>query len=390
MPIRRGRRRSHWIVVATCLAVLATATAVAVRAEPAAKGASAGARPGGSSTGSATLSPTSTSGGPHPLSFGIAYGGALLNQSAKQLGRSLDDAVALGVKWVRTDLPWDLVQPSGPRQYDWSSVDRVVNAAAARGLKVLPILNNPPYWARSSACKTQADCAPAGDSAYASFAAAAATRYAPKGVHAWEIWNEPNIGVWLPHPDPAAYEKLLAAASTALRRADRDAFVVLGGLAAVPTQPGSNYISAFDFLTAVARLGGTKYVNAVGYHPYSLPTLPSAAPTFQTISGTRDNLVAVLQEYGTPDVSIWLTETGAQVSEAKVGVTADPLRFQATYATDLVQTVARNPHVGADFWFSDQDFPGLVYGLHGSDGSPRPAFAALKAAIASCRCDSER
>ncbi|MGH6657870.1 MAG: cellulase family glycosylhydrolase [Actinocrinis sp.] len=324
------------------------------------------------------------------LSFGIAYGSALLTESDKTLARSLDDAVAVGAKWVRTDLPWDLVQPSGPYQYDWQSVDRIVDAANARGLKVLPILDDPPHWARQSVCKTQVDCPPADNSTYAHFASVASARYAPQGVHAWEIWNEPNIGVWLPKPDPAAYEKLLAATSTALRKADRAAYIVLGGLAAVPTQPSAKYISAFDFLTAVARLGGTRYVNAVGYHPYSLPTLPSVAANFQAISSSRDNLVAVLQKYGTPEVSVWLTETGAQVNEKKVGVAADPLQLQATYATDLVQTVATNRYVGADFWYSDRDFPGLLYGLRAGDGTQRPAFNALKAAIASCGCDSKK
>src|SRR5581483_5800273 len=175
-------------------------------------------------------------------------------------------------------------------------------------------------------------------------------------------------------------------------KADSHAFIVLGGLAAVPTQPSINYVSPFDFLTAVAALGGTKYVNAVGYHPYSLPTLPSVAANFQLISSSRDNLVAVLQKYGTPDVSIWLTESGAQVSEALNAQVTDPLALQAAYATDLVQTVALNGHVGADFWFSDEDFPkaGLLYGLRDGGGKLRPAFNALKTAIASCGCNSKQ
>lgn len=387
MPNRPGRR-SHWIVVAVSFVMATAATAVAVQTEPVAKGAVSPGR----SIASAKSSPSPTSSGPHLLSFGIAYGGALLNESGAALGKSLDDAVAIGAKWVRTDLPWDLVQPSGPNTYAWESVDRLVSAANQRGLKILPILDNPPFWARESVCKTQVDCPPASDSAYAHFAAVAAARYAPRGVHAWEIWNEPNIPVWLPKPDPAAYEKLLAATSTALRKADRHAFVVMGGLAAVPTQPSSNFVSAFDFLTSVAKLGGTKYVNAVGYHPYSLPTLPSGAANFQAISSARDNLVAVLQKYGTPDVSIWLTETGAQVNEKLGGAVTDPLALQASYATDLVQTVAQNGHVGADFWFSDEDFPksGLLYGLRDAGGKLRPAFNALKEALASCSCNSKQ
>jgi hypothetical protein len=375
--------------VAASLVVATGATAVAVQAEPVTTAAHAGA------SAKSSLSPANA--GPHKLNFGIAYGSVLLDESDAALAKSLNDAVAVGAKWVRTDLPWDLVQPSGPNQYNWQGVDRVVAAANARGLKLLPILDAPPYWARKSVCKTQVNCPPASVSTYAHFAAAAAARYAPRGVHAWEIWNEPNIGVWLPKPDPAAYERLLAATSAALRKADREAFVVLGGLAAVQTLPSAKFVSAFDFLTAVAKLGGTRYVNAVGFHPYSLPTLPSVAGYFQAISGARDNLVSVLQKYGTPKVSIWLTETGAQVSEKVAGQAPNPkspaaLQLQAAYATDLVQTVAANGHVGADFWYSDQDFPrsNLYFGLRAADGSPRPAFNALKTAIASCGCNSNK
>jgi hypothetical protein len=325
------------------------------------------------------------------LSFGIAYGGGLFDETDAQLATSLDDAVAVGAKWARTDLPWDLVQPSSPSQYKWQGVDRVVNAAKARGLKLLPIIDAPPTWARASACKTQEACPPASATAYANFAAAAAARYAPLGVHAWEIWNEPNIGVrWLPKPDPTAYEKLLAATSTAVRHADRHAFIVLGGLAAVNTVPSQNYDSAFDFLTTVAQLGGLKDVNAVGFHPYTMPVLASVGENFTTISSARDNLVAVLQKYDAPSLPIWLTESGAQVNEPNPP--SDPIQLQAAYATDLVQTVAQNPHVGADFWFSDQDFPkaNLAYGLRGPDGKPRPVLNTLKTAIASCGCNSKQ
>ena len=405
MPIRLGRR-PHWIVVTASLAVLLTATAVAVHAEPPANSAAA-AKPGASGTAGATGmtgasgsasaapsasgSPTTAASGPHMLSFGIAYGGGLFDESDTQLATSLNDAVAVGAKWARTDLPWDLVQPSGPSQFKWASVDRVVNAAKARGLKLLPIIDAPPTWARSSACKTQEACPPASATAYANFAAAAAARYAPLGVHAWEIWNEPNLGArWLPKPDPAAYQKLLAAASTAVRHADKHAFIVLGGLAAVNTVPSLNYLSAFDFLTAVAQLGGLKSVNAVGFHPYTMPVLASVGENFTTISSARDNLVAVLQNYGEPDMPIWLTESGAQVNEPNPP--SDPIQLQAAYATDLVQTVSQNAHVGADFWFSDGDFPkaNLAYGLRDPSGNPRPVFNALKTAIASCGCNSKQ
>ena len=406
-------RRSHWLVAASCVAAVSLATAAAVYREPAKSppiaatstsgpkvttsgGEAAGAAQNGQSPVAGSGSPSSSS-GVHKINFGLAYGATLIAESDAALASSLNDAVAVGAKWIRVDLPWDAIQPASPTQYDWQKFDRVVTATSVRGLKIDAVLNDPPYWARQSVCKNLQSCPPADFTAYAHFASVAATRYAPRGVHTWEIWNEPNIGAWAPKPDPAAYEKLLVLAAKALHAADRHAFVILGGMAAVATNPSLNYLSTFSFLSTVASLGGTRYIDAVGFHPYSLPVAPASAPNFQTISSARDNLVGVLQQYGTPNVPIWLTETGAQVNFGVANLppaqvaTASALQAQATYATQLVAYVKGNQNVAADFWYSDQDDPSaaLYFGLRGADGKARPSFTAFRDAIASCGCNND-
>jgi hypothetical protein len=390
MPVLT-RRRPHWIVVGCCLLAIGASTAFAVGGEPSAKALSAEAK----STASAkpTAKATSTQ---HTLSFGLAYGDTLLGASDRTIDTALDDAVTLGAHWIRVDLPWESVQPESWDGYDWGQFDEIADAAQDRGLKIDAILDDVPSWARESSCRTNYACPPAEFSQFAAFAAAAATHYAPLGVNTWEVWNEPNIDAWAPGPDPAAYEQLLVDTSKALRAAEPDAFVILGGLAAVIDDPKLERMDAFDFLTQVAALGGTKYVNAVGFHPYSLPVLPSQSVNFQMISSSPQNLVSVLQRYGTPNVSIWLTETGAQVTGAGPdGNVTEPAiktreQQQAAYATNLVQTVAANSYVGADFWYSDQDDAAnnLYFGLRRANGTYRPAFDALKDEISACGCDN--
>ncbi len=106
----------------------------------------------------------------------------------------------------------------------------------------------------------------------------------------------------------------------------------------------------------------------------------------------------MLDTYGTPDLPIWITETGAPTNgpgTAADGKTIPPdathvtEAFQAEIATDTVPASAANPHVGAVFWFADQDsgtdkdkaHRSMFYGLRHYDGKPKPALAALKAAI---------
>src|SRR5712692_5880561 len=113
----------------------------------------------GSAAPATTASTTSSAGG--GLRFGLTYPEILPAMDAATLGRYLDDAVSLGVTWIRFDLPWDMVQPNSASSSDWSAIDRVVNAANARHLSLLPIVQYTPGWARPSSCTGSDHCAPA-------------------------------------------------------------------------------------------------------------------------------------------------------------------------------------------------------------------------------------
>ncbi|PBC77877.1 cellulase (glycosyl hydrolase family 5) [Streptomyces sp. TLI_235] len=350
----------------------------------------------------AVPSPTAPQNGKQ-LRIGLAFGDTLTWKSDQDLAIGLDDAVELGATWIRVDLSWNNIQPDSPKSYLWQRFDRVVKAAHARKLEVLPTIGYTPGWARTAGCTDDPSCPPAKPDVFAAFARDAAQRYAPMGIHVWEIWNEPNIPFWAPKPDAAAYTRLLTVTSKALRGADPKAYLLLGGLAAVSTDPSAGHISHTEFLEQVCRLGGNKLVDALSYHPYTYPHLPSAKTEFGTameeISSAKDNLVAVLDKYGTPNMPIWITETGAPTNGpggAADGRTIPPNAshvtegFQADIASDTIPAAAANPHVTAVFWFAEQDAGtakdkkrrSLFYGLRRYDGSRKPAFQAFKDAAA--------
>ncbi|MBM9622022.1 cellulase family glycosylhydrolase [Streptomyces zhihengii] len=340
---------------------------------------------------------------PPPLRTGIAYGNTLVSMPDAELAAALDDVVSLGGGWVRADLAWRDVQADGPDAYRWHLFDRVVEAARARDLEVLPVLAYTPPWARPDGCASD-KCAPADPAAFAAFAGAAAARYAQRGVHIWEIWNEPNlVRFWQPAPDPAAYAVLLREAGRALRAADPAARVVLGGLGAAPS--GGGDIAQTEFLAEVCERGGNRLVDAVGYHPYTYPDLTAVAghtTAWDAVAGGPDSLEGVLAAYGTPGLPVWITETGAPTggpgtasdgSPAASGPAATHVTEarQAAVAADVVRAAAADPVVGALFWYSDRDLGTDrstnedFYGLRRSDGSPKPALGALRRAIGALR-----
>ncbi|MFC8449250.1 cellulase family glycosylhydrolase [Kitasatospora sp. NPDC057223] len=401
-------RRQRLLVAVVAFVISAVATIVATDSPSA-------VAPSDSAPGSTSSAPAPAGGESGPaaaqasngrqLHIGIAYGDTLTWKSDKDLAIGLDDAANSGAKWVRVDLSWKNIQPENSKHYEWQRFDRVVKAARDRKLEVLPTIAYTPAWARKAGCQgDDASCPPADPALFAAFAEDAAQRYAPMGVHTWEIWNEPNIPFWAPKPDPAAYTKLLEVTSKALRAADPKAYVLMGGLAAVGTNPEKAYVSQTDFLTEVSKLGANRMVDAISYHPYTYPDLPSARTTygtaFEQISTAKDNLVAVLDKYGTPDLPIWLTETGAPTdgpgtaadgkSNAADTATHVTEEFQAAIATDTIPASAANRHVEAVFWFADQDagtdkdraHRSLFYGLRRYDGSPKPSLDAFGSAIA--------
>ncbi|MCT9082299.1 cellulase family glycosylhydrolase [Streptomyces fulvoviolaceus] len=337
------------------------------------------------------------------LRFGLAFGDTLMWMTDAERAKALDDAEELGVKWLRVDLSWRNIQPDYSTQYLWERFDRVVDAAGARGLEVLPTISYTPRWAADPNCgSTSQTCPPADNAQFAEFARQAAARYAPKGVHTWEIWNEPNIKpFWQTGPDAERYANLLAKTAKAVRSADSKAYLLLGGLAAVDTIPSKQYVSHKTFLAELGRLGALKQVDAISYHPYTYPLLPStesaSGTTFQDIDRSHDNLVSILKRYGKPKMPIWLTETGAPTwstgkpadSEDAKGTAHVTPRFQAEIATDTVQASAAIPSVDVVFWFSYQDGEPETaesrkarhYGLTYYDGRRKPSFEALEKAI---------
>ena len=342
--------------------------------------------------------PTSTSNDP---AIGISLADTLETETPAEIATELARIRSIGVTWIRVDLEWSGVQPTSASSYSWSHFDAIVAAANAKGLSVLPIIDYTPSWARPAGCTTEF-CAPADPSAFGAFAGAAAARYAPKGVHHWEIWNEPNnTYFWQPEPSATAYATLVRAASSAIRLADPHAFIVSGGLAPESTSNGD--ISQLSFLTAFCAAGGPSYVDAIGYHAYSYPVTPTDVQSWNAWSqmdSTSPSVRSILDGCGAAAKKIWITEYGAPTNGPGVEATPSNYQFgehpdhvseslQALMATQSVQLVRNDPSIGALFWYTYEDSavdPTTVessFGLVTSNGTPKPAWSALRTAIAS-------
>jgi hypothetical protein len=329
--------------------------------------------------------------------FGVSYGERLSRMSATESAKVLDDAKRLGVRWVRLDFSWATVQPTGPSSYQWKRLDRVVKQARDRGLQLLPILTYSPSWARDAGC-THWTCPPHRRAVFAAFAKAAVQRYKSRGVHSWEVWNEPNLAMFWRNPDAARYAALLRTTSRAIKAADPKARVLTGGIAALENRPPS--IGPRQFLTAVCDAGACGSFDAVSYHPYTYPYLASVYSTsnaWSKISQTPWSLRSILDDHGRTKTPVWVTETGAPTrgpGTASDGSKSSMLpttthvteAWQAAIVTDVAAQALLNRNVRALFWYTNQDLAitdlkEASFGLRRLDGTKKPSWSAFKLAV---------
>jgi polysaccharide biosynthesis protein PslG len=316
-------------------------------------------------------------------SGGLALGMSvptLVNQSASQQAVSLANMRSIGLGWVRVDANWSIVQPTGPSSFDWSGLDQEVSSMRAAGMNIDLIIDDTPAWARDPSASGNWG-QPASASAFVTFAGQVAARYGPRGVRTYEIWNEPNIQpFWNPAPNPGLYTTMLRGSYAAIKAVQSNATVLSGGLA--PSASDGTNITPVTFLEDMYADGAKGSFDALGYHAYSFPALPD---TFASWSGwsqmnqTNPSLRSVMTANGDAGKQIWITEIGAPSSGPNgVGTTA-----QAEEVTQAVQGAQRNPWIGAEFFYTYQDATSNpdYYGLLNADGSPKPAWTALTAAL---------
>ncbi|MEX2464789.1 MAG: hypothetical protein WD428_02820 [Gaiellaceae bacterium] len=192
-------------------------------------------------------------------------------------------AVRIWIEW-RDVAPTAPVNPADPADpaYVWVELDREVQAARARGLRVLLTFYEAPKWAERGTAGRQGSNDP-DPVQLGLFARAAALRFQGQ-VFDWEIWNEPNLWFFFePQLDsagnslaPARYRELVNSAAASLHAVDARNRVVAGALA--PFGPVGGHMP-LDFMRKVLCMSRGKSPKRVcnakttfdvwSHHPYT-------------------------------------------------------------------------------------------------------------------------
>jgi hypothetical protein len=186
----------------------------------------------------------------HPLTFGsiganevFGSGGTRGFAILRRAGMSL---VAVSVSWrgtapQRRPAKWNPSDPTDAH-YRWSVADRQISLIAKAGLQPVVIVSDTPTWARIAA---RSAVSPPKTADFGAFMHALAARYGgstrklPR-VRYWQIWNEPNITLFLaPQIDlktktftsPDTYRDMVNAAATSIHAVHANNVVIAGSTA---------------------------------------------------------------------------------------------------------------------------------------------------------------
>jgi hypothetical protein len=209
--------------------------------------------------------------------------------------RGLDHARRLGATTIKALMSW---RPGPP----FPEHDRLVSAAAARGVRVQLDITAVPRWGGSTQVT---DTTRPSRARFARFAYRVARHFRGR-VTRYSVWNEPNWHTWLlpARRAPASYRGLYVAARNAIKRADPAAQVLLGELAPHENPPASIGPRAFLRRMSCEDRTGRRLrhcppleADGVALHPYEFSHPPSwrgAHPDSMTI-GTLHRLNAELR-----------------------------------------------------------------------------------------------
>ncbi len=293
--------------------------------------------------------------------------------------RQIATAKALHAQVVRVDVPWSLLEPRAPGQIEAGALaflDRLVNDAAASGIRVIATVESTPCWASSAPASLLRKCIPERwtranawpprePSAYATFVAYLAARYGTR-LAAIEIWNEPdqaNEAYFAGPEKPQRYAAVLRAAYPAIKQANPDVKVLAGSLV------GSNGV----FLRELYAAGIKGYYDGLAVHFYTL-TLGSLRAIHETQLANGDNTPLWLDEFG------WSSCWPQQKVQQEQGCVSP--KVQAANITNLYRSLVRAPYVAAAVLYKLQDSTRENFGVLNTRGARKPAFAALARVLA--------
>ena len=237
-------------------------------------------------------------------------------------GRDLDLVKDMGFGWVKQRFAWRDIENIQPGSYNWHTADELVSLIEAKGLQLVALLDQQPYWSQPEDVQDPNLNGPPVDyNLFGDFCHAFSKRFRGR-IAAYQVWNEPNLArEWSGAvPNAAKYVELLKLCYQGIKTGDPKAIVISAGLAPTGTEPPIA-IPHERFLREMYAAGAQPYFDMLGLHApgYLAPPWVSADEVEADLSlgGNRwmafrhvEDMRAIMLEYDDPAKQIAILETG--------------------------------------------------------------------------------
>ncbi len=270
----------------------------------------------------------------------------------------------------------------------WTVMDGIIGSAAQAGTRIIPILAGPP----SFVSKNPKNPPIKGQDAkrWKAFLSAAAERYGRGGLYwkvyddygakpfpitDWQVWNEQNSKQgWQGRPDAKKYAKLLKISSKAIKKKDKKANIVLGGMF------GDSKVTLTSYMKQLYRVKHVeRYFDTIALHPY--------APQIGDLKRQLGKARSAARKGGDRKAKLRITELGWSSKKGKhplmKGPSGQAKMLKKSFGL-LKRKRGRWNLVGVN-WFALQDTNNPTTcafcrqtGLFQTNGNAKPAWGAFK------------
>lgn len=283
------------------------------------------------------------------------------------------------------------------KNYSWSGQDAHFRKRAQAGIRTIPVI-----CGESPNKKRFAGPFDSNWKEYKAAVFATVKRYGPGGdfwkenkslpyvpITTWEVCNEPNLRHFVPGgrintTSVASYRQYLVQVSRIIRKANRQAVVLVGGLASIKGAKRPNGIPGVRFLSDLYRYPEVRAsFDGVAYHPYA----NSPEEVIDEVRAVRN----VMDKNGDNGKTIHITEVGWGTDGGDRALSVSPQQ-QAENLTKSLSWFKENKNqykIGTVAWYFWQDIkrPAMggttrmnwdsYAGLFDVNGNPKPAWYAF-------------
>lgn len=281
------------------------------------------------------------------------------NTYVDDINKSLDLLNSMGVKYIRDDIRWELIE-----KYGYSSTDKWIVPLHNANIKIIGILGFPNNEVLGSDWKVSND---AELEKYIEYVESVTNRYGY--IEIYEIWNEPNSS-WITDENLYWYSKLTEQTKEILNKNNIDAEVLVGSTM-TPERDTSKYLTSQTFLSKIFDYGLYKTTKNISYHQYD------SSYTRKYMKDMQDSHNNLLNNYGGFIYSN-ITENGVNTKISKY----DELQraeeiIKQSIATSIVSKISIY-YNWRDIKENSNDDATTNYGLLNYDYTPKPAYYAMK------------